>query len=68
MKDVQGAKWLMTRHAVEIIDRVRTTSRGSGDLSNSRLSRLYRDVRAGQFCAAGLANEAFEYIRDGHPS
>jgi len=53
IKDAQCPKWLITRRAVAIVDRALTASGGSGYLSKSRLSILYRDVRAGQFSDAG---------------
>ncbi len=61
-KDVQCSKWFVTRRAIDVVDKAMTVSGGSGYLSSSTLSRLYRDVRAGPLMQPFSPNEAFDFI------
>ena len=49
MKDYQSAKWVVNRHAIEIVSQAMDLSGGGGFMARNPLSRLYRDVRAGPF-------------------
>jgi alkylation response protein AidB-like acyl-CoA dehydrogenase len=61
MKDYQSAKWVVNRHAIDIVSQAMELS-GRGCLARNPLSQLYRDVRAGPFTQPYSPIDAQEYI------
>jgi alkylation response protein AidB-like acyl-CoA dehydrogenase len=62
MAEFQTAKMASNRACIEAVDLAMTVAGGSGYLASSRLSQLYRDVRAGPFMQAYSPIETFEYV------
>jgi alkylation response protein AidB-like acyl-CoA dehydrogenase len=61
-KEAQAAKTFVHQAAIRVVDRAMTMSGGAGYMRANRLSRLYRDVRAGPFMHPFGFNVVFEYI------
>lgn len=61
MKDYQTAKWVVNRHAIEIVSQAMDLSGGGGFMARNPLSRLYRDVRAGPFMQPYSPIDARDY-------
>lgn len=61
IKLAQAARFFVTQTAVKVVDRAMTISGGSGYMSASPLSRMYRDVRAGPVMPMSPL-DAYEYI------
>jgi alkylation response protein AidB-like acyl-CoA dehydrogenase len=62
MKDYQSAKWVVNRHAIDIVSQAMDLGGGGGFMSRNPLSRLYRDVRAGPFMQPYSPIDAREYV------
>jgi alkylation response protein AidB-like acyl-CoA dehydrogenase len=62
MKDYQTAKWVVNRHAIEIVSQAMDLSGGGGFMAGNPLSRLYRDVRAGPFMQPYSPIDARDYV------
>ena len=65
MKDYQSAKWVVNRHAIDIVSQAMDLSGGGGFMTRNPLSRIYRDVRAGPFMQPHSPIDAREYLGKG---
>lgn len=61
IKLTQAARYFVTQTAVRVVDRAMSVAGGGGYMSANRLSRLYRDVRAGPVMPLSPL-DAHEYI------
>ena len=55
-------KFVVTRKAVDVVDRAMTICGGAAYMSKHPLARLYRDARAGAFMQPYAPYEALEFI------
>lgn len=62
MVDVQCMKYVVTRKAVDVVDRAMTVCGGAAYMCKHPLTRLYRDARAGAFMQPYAPYEALEFI------
>jgi len=62
MMEVQCMKYVVTRKAVEVVDRAMTVCGGAAYMNKHPLTRLYRDARAGAFMQPYAPYEALEFI------
>ena len=62
MKDYQSAKWVVNRHAIDIVSQAMDLTGGGGFMARNPLSQLYRDVRAGPFMQPFSPIDAREYM------
>lgn len=62
MKDYQSAKWVVNRHAIDIVSQTMDLSSGSGFMAPNPLSQLYRDVRLEPFMPPYSPIDAPEYM------
>ena len=62
MKDYQSAKWVVNRHAIDIVSQAMDLCGGGSCLAHNPLSRLYRDVRLGPFMQPYSPIDAREYM------
>lgn len=62
MKDYQSVKWVVNRHAIDIVNGAMDLAGGGGYVAGNTLTRLYRDVRAGPFMQPYSPVDAREYI------
>ncbi|WP_421843157.1 acyl-CoA dehydrogenase family protein [Mycobacterium sp.] len=62
LAELQKAKLYVTATAIDIVNDAMTVVGGAGYLNKHPISRLYRDVRAGQYMQPFSPIEGFEYL------